>query len=195
MKLINRLFFVGFLLVAFGTASAQTQIYTYGVGPTGYTDGTTNSGWQPQNFAYGGRITFPEAGTINQLGAFVQNSNAATQNLKLALYDTSGNLIASSSLALSSLAAMDWYDTATFTPVAVSAADYIILASGDEEGIFYGYDTANDGSFATEAYATFPADPESLTLEGDSGTGYGRRANFTADGGGSSPVPIIIQQH
>lgn len=167
-------------------------VYTYGVGPTGYTDGTTNSGWQPQNFAYGGRVTFAEAGTVNQLGAFMQNSGGAPHDVKIAMYDTSGNLVASGSLTLGALATMDWYDTSTFTPVNVSAADYIILASSSdsEGGTFYGFDSANDGSFATEVYATFPADPESITLEGDTGNGYGRRVNFETGGGSNTTIEV-----
>ena len=179
------------LLFTAPAAYSQTWVYTYG-GETDYTDGTTNAGFQPQNFAYGGRITFSQAGTIDQLSVYGQEGTTGTVDVKIALYDTSGNLVVDSTLTMTTT--IQWHDTATFTATSVSATDYIILYSAADADAFYGYDTANDGSFATEANATFPADPETISLEGDTSQGYGGRASFTASAS-SSTVSIIQQQH
>lgn len=159
-------------------------VYTYGVGPTGYTDGFTTQGWQPQAYAYGGRITFAEAGEVDQLGGYMRAANGTTATEKFALYDTSGNLVLNGSSVSFNNATATWVDGPTVTAASVSAADYVVLFSGSDRYVGeYGYDSANDGSFATEAHGTFPASTETITLEGDSGFGYGGRANFTAGGG------------
>ena len=158
-------------------------VYTYN-GETDYTDGVTSSGFQPENFAYGGRITFSQSGTINQLGLYVGEDDTAAVTIKIALYDTSGNLVVDGgTISVPQNTAEQWFDTTTFTATSVSATDYVILYSASGSSAVYGYDTSNDGSFATEGHATFPADPETITLEGDTGQGYGGRANFTAGGG------------
>lgn len=179
------------LLFTAPAAYSQTWVYTYG-GETDYTDGTTNAGFQPQNFAYGGRITFSQAGTIDQLSVYGQEGTTGTVDVKIALYDTSGNLVVDSTLTMTTTT--QWHDSATFTATSVSATDYFILYSAADADAFWGYDTLNDGSTATVAYAAFPNDPETITAEGESGRGYGGRANFTASGS-SSAVPIILQQH
>jgi len=156
-------------------------VYTYG-GETGYTDGTSGVGWAPQSFIYGGRVTFLSAGTIDQLGTYAE-SFSGTRTIKYALYDTSENLVSGTSSSNSAVTSSTpiWYDGGSFTAVGVSAADYFILYSADTHNVGYGYDTSNDGSYATEAHGDFPAGSlTTFVAEGDSAKGYGGRANFTA---------------
>src|SRR5690606_26581620 len=109
-------------------------------------------------YAYGGRITFPSAGTVDQLGFYGRwASLQGGRSVKIALYDASGNLVASASISdIPVTETREWYDSAPFTPVAVSAGDYFILYSASDRWAHYGYDTANDGSYATRDYADFP---------------------------------------
>lgn len=166
-------------------------VYTYGT--TSYTGGPTGTSWQPQNYSYGGPVTFSAAGTIDQLGAIV-SSYSGTRTIKLALYDTSGNLISGTSSSNSSVAtgAAAWYDGNTFTPVSVSAASYVVLSSADTANVGMMYNASNAGTYATDAYASFPsASPSGFTIGGDSGYGYGRRANFTEGASGRTATVAI----
>ena len=176
-------------------------IYTYN-GETDYEDGATTGGWQVHNFSYGGRITFVEAGEIDQLGMWSWTASG-TIDLRQGLWDTSGNLVAAGSNVSVSSGTHQWNDTAVFTAVAVAAQDYIILGSFAASGGRYGWDDANDGSFSDASYAGFPDDPaENLVVEGDSAKGYGGRANFTAGGtlffqsnaGVVTPAGVVIKE-
>jgi len=164
-------------------------VYNYN-GETEYNDGFTTNGFQPQNFAYGGRITFTAGGTINQLGLWGRTSSG-TPTMKIAIYDTSGNLVADGGSTTISGGTAQWYEPSTFTATSVSATDYFILYSSSGEFAEWGWDDANDGSFATEGHATFPAATETITAEGDSGKGYGGRANFTASAGGRIMASLV----
>jgi len=160
--------------------------YAFGLGSTDFGDGTTGQGWQNHNFVYGGKITFSESGTVDQLGQYCVDIDGTGKAGKIALYDTSGNLVVDGG-SITYPASIAWADCTAFTATSVSAASYVPLGSCvDTKGAF-GYDTSNAGSFATEGYSTFPADPETVTVDGDSGYGYGSRANFTASAGGSGP--------
>lgn len=163
-------------------------VYTYGAS-TGYT-GTATSGWQPQTYAYGGKITFAEAGTIDQLGGYFSNQTGGSgPTVKYALYDTSGNLIVDGGSSVVSSSTMTWVDSPTFTATAVSAAAYVILTSASAADTHQGYHPSNNGTYAqdgaTAPYAGFPASSYTLALDAESGLGYGRRANFTAGVGGT----------
>lgn len=158
-------------------------VYTYG--QTAYTGGPTTNGWAPQTYSYGGKLTFAEAGSVDTLG-FYGDCNSGTATVKLALYDTSGNLISGSSASVSGVnSSPGWWDSGAITPVDVSAATYVILSSASVEWVRYHYNTGQAGTYATDAYGSFPsASPSGFTLDGDSGYGYGRRANFTAGASG-----------
>ena len=163
--------------------------WVYAYGETDFTDGYTTSGFQPSAFAYGGEITFSQAGTINQLSVWGETLGGAV-DVKMALYDTSGNLIVDAGTVSMSNIDPAWVDSSTFTATNVSAATYVILYSGaNNDDPAWGYDTANDGSFATEAHADFPSDPETITVGGDTGQGYGGRAFFTASS--STALPLL----
>lgn len=162
-------------------------VYTFG--ETDYNDGETSGGFQPENFIYGGRITFSAGGTINQLGGYARTASE-TGGFNPALYDTSENLVADGGVATLSNSTLAWVEPATFTPVAVAEADYFILYSSESNDARYGIDTGNDGSFATETWANFPqASLTSFNAEGDSGSAYGGRALFTAGAGGT---PVVL---
>ena len=144
-------------------------VYTYG-GVTDYTDGTTTNGWQPHNFGYGGRITFTAAGTIDQLSAYCsKGSSGGTPDLKMALYDTSGNLVKDGGSASLTSSTQAWVDVTAFSSASVSATDYFILTSSSEEWTEYGYNSANDGSNSDAGYSAFPDDPATITAEEDTG--------------------------
>jgi len=153
--------------------------YGFGIGPTGYGDGTTTNGWQPHNFDYGARLTFPAAGTVDQLGAYCSKGSGGNATLKMGLFDTSGNRIADDSALLTS-STQAWVDSGVFTAASVAEADYFVLTAAETEWVEYGYDSANDGTNSDSGYAAFPEDPATITAEEDIGNGYGRRANFTA---------------
>src|SRR5690606_30295997 len=106
-------------------------VYTYGGDANSFNDGEAHDGWLPHSYAYGGRITFPSAGTVDQLGFYGRwASLQGGRSVKIALYDASGNLVVSASIPdIPVTETMEWYDSAPFTPVAVSAGDYFILYS------------------------------------------------------------------
>jgi len=167
-------------------------IYTYGT--TGaFSAGPSTSGWQPQNYGYGGVVTFAEAGTVDQLSAHGWIDDASAANIKLALYDTSGNLVADAGILAIPSGTADpgaWRDSATFTPVSVSAGDYVVISIADTNQWYQRYDNTNDGAYTSNiGYASFPADPETgLDIDGETNLGYMRRVNFTA---GSSPDALL----
>lgn len=167
-------------------------VYTYG-GVTDYTDGTSTQSWQPDSFAYGGRITFSEAGDVDQLSAYCAAIDG-TRTVKIALYDTSGNVVLDGGeTAGFSATSQAWREPSAVTAASVSATDYIILSSASTNKVAYGWDSANDGSTSTDDYADFVVDPAvGFSLETESGNGYGRRANFTASGGGSGPNLLTL---
>lgn len=156
-------------------------VYPLGLASTDFADGNTSSGWQPQNFAYGAHFVTAGAGTVTQLG--VRGAcDTGTRGVKLALYDSTGTLIGSGTATVG--ASVAWVDSGAVSLSIPSAGTYYVLVSGEDSTVFYDYDTAGNGSFATEAYASFPAASESITAQGDTGQLYGVRMDFTASAGG-----------
>lgn len=174
--MIKRLFLISVALLASLPAFGQTWVYTYG--ETDYTDGYTSSGFQPQNFVYGGTLTFASAGTVDSLSVWGQEGTASTVTIKPALYETDGTLVGQCG-TITMTSTIQWHDSSTCS-LAVTAQTYVVLFSAENANAFYGYDSANDGSFATEGYATFPQASESITVDAGSEDGYNGRAQFTA---------------
>lgn len=161
-------------------------IYSFGLTDTSFTGGPTGTSWQPHNFLYGGRVTIPSAGTVTQLGVRCI-SLSGTRSLKLGLYTTAGVLVAQSTGSIGTTAA--WADSGTISG-SVTAQDYIVLISADTTNVGYYYNTGQNGSFATEVYATAMQATETITLEGDANLGYGVRVDFTASAG-STELPFL----
>lgn len=159
-------------------------IYTGGLSDTAYTSGNTSAGWQPQNFAYGGHFVLASGGTVTQFGVKASQDSVGPYGLKFGLYDSSGNLIASSTGSVSS-GSFVWNDSGTFSQ-AVSAGTYYLLVSAETTNVQYQYDASGNGSFATETYASFPANPETITGQGDTAQLYGVRMDYTAGASGNS---------
>lgn len=174
-------------------------VYTLGGNATAYTDGETSTGYGPNDNAYGSRITFASAGTINLLGVYGRITGGGSLTLKTALYTTAGVLVTGTSTSMTvSSATSVWNDSATFTPVAVSATEYIQLWSASTTNFLFGYDTATTGGVSPLLpYASFPESTLSNAFEdNEPNSGFGGRADFTAAGGGATDnVSVILQNY
>jgi hypothetical protein len=152
-------------------------IYPLGLTAADFSDGNTATGWQPENFVYGAHISIPSAGTVTQLGVkcFV---NTGSADLKFGLYTSAGSLVAQAT-ATGVTGSMAWVNSGAIS-ASVSAGTYYVLISASIDQVSYGFDSAGNGSFATEAYATAMAASETITDQGDTGNLYGVRLDFTA---------------
>lgn len=156
-------------------------IYAGGLTDTSFTTGNSNAGYQHSAFAYGGHFVLGSGGTVTQFG--VRGfTDTAVRAVKFGLYDASGNLIGSGTGSMDTTTA--WYDSGTVSVSVPSAGTYYLLVSVEANDCGIYFSSADDGTFATEAYATFPADPESLTIGGDTGSLYAVRMDFSVGGGG-----------
>jgi hypothetical protein len=158
-------------------------IYPLGLTAADFSDGRTASGWAPESFVYGSHIVIPSSGTVTQLGVMCA-TNLAEVALKLGLYNSSGTLLAQSTSATGATSTLAWADSGAIS-ASVSAGTYYVMASAATDQAVYGFDTAGDGSYAAEVYATAMAASESITAQGDTGKLYGVRLDFTAGGGAS----------
>lgn len=170
--------------------------YCYGLSESSWVGaGHSNSGWQPSNYTYGGHLTFAEAGTVNQLGVYGRNASGSARTGKIALVDTSGNLVGNGGTfpmpASSSDAWRDGSDSAMGASVA--AATYVIQYSvSNDDGAEWTYLSGNDGTYSGDDYATFPTDPlPGFGYQGESNLGYSGRADFTAGAGGRTATVAI----
>lgn len=156
-----------------GGAGPDVYYYTNELTDTAFGDGSTSSGWQPQNFNYGSdNVVVGSSGTCTSLGVFC-NSNGAAFTFKIGLYNAAGTLIASgTSGSISNTGAKTWVDVTV--NVAVSAATYTVSISGSSGDASWGYDTGTDGVGAATTYAaSMPASEPSWGVE--SGSAYGVR--------------------
>lgn len=159
----------------------MAYIYPAGLTSADFADGNTSSGWQPQNFIYGGDVVIPSSGTVTLLGSRCA-TNGASVDYKLGLYTSAGVLVGQGTITGVSSGTYAWRDTGALS-LSVTAGTYYVLVSGSSSDATYQYDTAGNGSFATEAYATAMQSTETITAGGDTGQLYGVRVDFTASGG------------
>ena len=155
---------------------------------TSFADGTTNSGWQPHNFCYGAAITLP-AGTVTQLGAYVDTGGFGTIDLKLGLYDSGGNLVVQAAAITIPNGSTKTWRTADIADTIISSGTYYVLGSAATTNLRYGYDSAGNGVYANVAYASAMA--SSTTINGpETGLRYGVRAEVST--GGSLLPPLSL---
>lgn len=173
-----------------GVSLAQTWYYPGGKTDADFGDGSSSSAWQPSTFNYGSSITLP-AGTVTQLGAFVDTGNFASINLKLGLYTSGGSLVVQSSpIAIPQGATLTWR-TADVADTAISAGTYYVMGSGSDDNLRYGYDSTGTGSTASATYASSMA--ASLTInDSETGLHYGVRAEVAAGGEAITPKMMLM---
>ena len=158
---------------AAGAAEPESYYYPNSLGSGDFGDGSTTSGWQPENFNYGtSNVISVAAGTCTRLGVFC-NSNGAAFTFKVGLYNASGALVVqATSASVSNTGAKTWVDVTISQSIATGT--YAILVSGSTSDASYGYDTGTDGVGISRTYAASMADPHG-TLGLESGTAYGVR--------------------
>jgi hypothetical protein len=154
-------------------------IYPAGLTSADFADGNTSPGWQPQNFIYGGDVVIPSSGTVTLLGSRCATIYGSV-DYKLGLYTSAGVLVGQGTITGVSGGGYAWRDTGALS-LSVTAGTYYVLVSASSSDATYQYDTAGNGSFATEAYATAMQSTETITAGGDTGKLYGVRVDFTAD--------------
>lgn len=174
----------GFAAVLLWAAQGEAQTWYYpGDEPdTSFGDGSTSDGWAPQSFCYGAAITLP-AGTVTQLGAYVDTQSTGTINMKLGLYDSGGTLVVQSSpISIPNGSTKTWR-TADVADTSIGAGTYYVVGVGDTVKLRYGYDSAGNGVFVSQNYAASMG--SSVTIDGpEIGTRFGVRAEVTTGGGG-----------
>lgn len=147
------------------------DVYYYG-GSGNVEAGFTSSGsvdWNTHQFCYGGVITVATGGTCTIISAKV-GVNSGSIDLKVALYNSSNNLLTSGSAAAITGSGV-WRDIAVSQ--AVTAGTYKVLwSTSTNQGIVF-YDSAETGIYDEVVYASFPA--ASITPSNDSGFLYGVR--------------------
>lgn len=155
-------------------------IYPAGLTASDFSTGATNAAWQTSAFCYGSPITIPSAGTVTQMGVYTYD-NGGGQTFKIALYDSSGNLVGSSTGTGVGVTPA-WANSGTVS-LAVTAGTYYVMVSGSDNNIQWQYDGTADGYYGNTAFASFPADPETITQDTGSNDLFGVRVDFTAGGG------------
>jgi hypothetical protein len=156
-------------------------IYAGGSGSADYVDGYTSAGWAPDANAYGGPVVLSGAGTVTQFGVW-GGADTVARDLKVGIYTAGGTLVGSSTISMGTTYA--WHVSPTVSISIASGATYIVLVSSPTTDVGYGFDTANDGSFATAAHAGFPQ--SSLTISTDTDRVFGVRVDFEASAAGNS---------
>lgn len=161
--------------------------YPGGLTAADFSDGSTDSGWQPQSYLYGAHIVIASSGTVTQLGVkgYTRGGGGATA-VKIGLYTSGGTLVVQSTTTISG-STPAWFNSGAISE-SVAAGTYYVLVSGATSSAAWGFDTSGDGSYATEAYATAMQATETITGSGDASSMYGVRLDFTA-GGGSTYAP------
>lgn len=162
-----------------------TWYYPGGEPDTSFNDGMTSGGHQPQNYCYGAAITLP-AGTVTQLGAFVDTASQGAMNLKLGLYNSGGTLVVQASpISIPNGSTKTWR-TADVTDTAISAGTYYVVGVAADVDFRYGYDSSGNGVFVNQNYAASMG--SSVTIDGpETGARMGVRAEVEEGGGGSLP--------
>ena len=160
--------------------------YPGGLTDADFNDGLTGTGYNPDNFSYGSKITVDVAGTVTGLSATGQSIGGA-KNIKLALYDSSGNLVSGSSTSCTfqNIGGNVWRDSGAIS-VAVSSGNYYVMTSAEDTNAEYGFDNSGNGLGETIAYASFP--PASIsTTEDETGTRFGVRLYLVEGGAARKP--------
>ena len=162
--------------------------YPGGLTSGDFADGNTSAGWQPSNFAYGSKITIDANGTVTSMGVRGDGDGGTSKNIKIALFDSAGNLVDSGTLVLPA-SPLDWVDTGTLS-IAVTTGTHYVLVSADNDNTRYGYSSTANGIGETVAYASFP--PSSIsTTEDETGTLFGVRL-FLVESATRKPTMALL---
>lgn len=161
---------------------AVAWYYPGGEPDTSFADGTTSDGYSPHNFCYGAAVTLP-AGTVTQLGAYVDTQSTGTIDVKLGLYDSGGTLVVQSSAITIPNGSTKAWNTANVADTSISAGTYYVVGVGSTIKLRYGYDSSGNGVFVSQNYASSMG--ASVTIDGpEVGTRFGVRAEVDDGGGG-----------
>ena len=156
---------------------------------TSFGDGTSSDTWQPQNFCYGAAITLP-AGTVTQLGGYVDTQSTGTINLKLGLYDSGGNLVVQASpISIPDGSTKTWR-TADVADTSIAGGTYYVVGVGDTVKLRWGYDSSGDGASISQDYATSMASSATI-LTNETGTRYGVRVEMESGPGSGSDSSMV----
>jgi hypothetical protein len=165
-----------------------------GLGDTSFTGGPTASGWAPHSFCYGAKIAIGgSAGTATVISARVDTASFGAIDLKLGLYDSSGNLLAQGSLTVPDGSTGTWRDVSI--SAAVSPGNFFVLGSASTTNLRYYYNATINGSTATRAYADAMADPETISDGTETNLGYGVRVYVVESAGGTSILRQMMNYH
>lgn len=139
-----------------------------------YDSGTYSTTSTAAGGAYNGMsLTVGEAGTATKLRSYVGHEDET--GVKIALYDSSGNLVTgcgggNCTCTIADLGATGWHEcTLPGTGVSVTATTYWVFRVSDAN-VYRGLAAAGTGCYGAEAYATFPAATKTIT--GCDGSNY-----------------------
>jgi len=148
-----------------GGGGPDTYYFAKGLGTNDFASRIT-SGYQPNNYAYGSQVIVTNGGTCTEISIDVEGEDE-TPTIKLALYDTSGNLLASGSGTVAVANTKERLAVSVNVAVSSSTTYWIFASSSTTKGLYY-YNSANGDSFyANVAYASFPPDPITEETEAD----------------------------
>lgn len=132
------------------------------------TDFSTNidDGWGFGSFAYGDSISVGSAGTCTLISFEGFSAINPTQiDFKIALFDSSGNLLAQGTTSSTS-GTPEWLDVAVNQAVTATTYYVFVVASSNSGRIMR--DTDDSSYYESTAYASFPPDPASPVAESGS---------------------------
>lgn len=139
-------------VAAGGGAGPDTWYYS-----SGWALATTPAGdalWDNDQYIYGEPITIAQSGTVTFLSMFVGANSGTTMTYKFALYNVSGNLVASGTSSSILSGPTHWVDIAVSQ--AVAAGSYSLFCSSSDNQGMRGYLTGSAGKSGTAAYAAMP---------------------------------------
>ena len=149
------------ILGQWSASSAPAGPNTWYYAPT-WTAGTTGTaianGWAPQSYAYGNNISVAQGGTVTTLSARME-SGGGTVAVKMALYDSSYNLVVSGT---GSVTTTPGFVDIPVTSTPISAGTYFLHVSAATSDGHIFYLSGSDGDSIEIAYASFPSDPASI---------------------------------
>lgn len=170
---------------------AEQYWYPGGLSDTSFTGGPTNSGWQPHLFCYGYKINIGgAAGTATIISARVDTGSFGTIDMKLGLYDASGNRLAQGQMTVPDGSTGTWRDITI--SAAVSPGNHFVLISAATTNLRIYYNTTIHGSTSTTDYAQAMADPETISDGTETNLGYAVRV-FVVESGAASLYPKSLR--
>jgi len=173
-----------FFLVNLPLAKAES---TFGYSTVGGTGGYING-----NYIEGARYACSESGTLSALTLSFYSKVSASVNVKMALYDASGNFVIASE-AHTSVTANEWNNfSCTVSSETLSAQNYYIclLSSGDiNNGIAYDDLGASSTVLISNSYAS--GFPSTISTSQWNTFSLSMMATYTLGGSGGGGTPVL----